>query len=301
MRLFHARRRSITTIAALLATLSVAMGVFLVAGAAATTPKLATASAPAAAPVDPIQASMDTTTQPSPTAQTATPEAAVKETAPSDPATQLAAQGSVDSELAGSVKAIDSANIITDPAWFTKAYADGFRLYVMHSTMWDSCTQWEHTLPQLEMALDAGLKIAVYTRDPNCWEAGIAAAGPYVNRLQFFALDVEDGGVPVTRAMVDGVAATGVRPVIYTGSGMWGGLQGATADSFSDVPLWDTDTSAFPFESWQPDHLAPAPLPYGGWNTPGTMRIASQQQFEFNYNGVAIDLNSFDASFLTVP
>ncbi len=230
----------------------------------------------------------------------------MKEPIPADPAPQLAAQGTVDSELTGSeltgsVKAIDSANIITDPAWFTQAYADGFRLYVMHSTMWESCTPWEHTLPQLEMALDAGLKIAVYTRDPNCWQAGIAAAGPYANRLQFFALDVEDGGVPVTREMVDGVAATGVRPVIYTGSGMWGGLQGATADSFSDVPLWDTDTSAFAFDSWQPDHLAPVPLPYGGWNTSGTMRIASQQQFEFNYNGVAIDLNSFDASFLTVP
>ena len=258
---------------------------------------------------------MDTPTQPSPAAQAAPPEAAVEEPIPAGPAAELAAQGAVETgpapelevqgavetELAASVKAIDSANIITDPAWFTQAYADGFRLYVMHSTMWESCTPWEHTLPQLEMALDAGLKIAVYTRDPRCWEAGIAAAGPFVNRLQFFALDVEDGGVPVTREMVDGVAATGVRPVIYTGSGMWGGLQGATADSFSDVPLWDTDTSVFPFESWHPDHLAPAPLPYSGWNTPGTMRIASQQQFEFNYNGVAIDLNSFDAGFLTVP
>lgn len=277
------------------------MGVFLVAGAAAPSPNAATGPAAPAAPVDRIPGSMDSATQPAPTAQAATPEAAVNQTIPAEPAPQLAAQGTVDTELAGSVKAIDSANIITDPVWFTRAYADGFRLYVMHSTTWDSCTPWEHTLPQLQMALDAGLKIAVYARDPSCWQAGIAAAGPYINRLQFFALDVEDGGVPVTREMVDGVAATGVRPVIYSGSGMWDGIQGATANSFADVPLWDTDTSVFPFDGWQPDHLEPAPLPYGGWNTPGTMRIASQQQFEFNYNGVAIDLNSFDASFLTVP
>ena len=203
--------------------------------------------------------------------------------------------------LQGSVKAIDSANTITDPAWFTKAYADGFRLYVMQAVLWDSCTPWARTQPQLNMALDAGLKVAIYTRDPRCWQAGIQAAGPYANRLQFFALDVETGGVPVTREMVNGVSATGVRPIIYSGSGMWDGLQGATANSFSDVPLWDTDTSTFPFASWNPDYLAPAPVAYGGWNTSNTMRIASQQQFEFNYNGVAIDLNSFDGSFLTVP
>lgn len=33
-----------------------------------------------------------------------------------------------------SVKVLDSANTINDPVWFTKAYAAGFRLYVMHST-----------------------------------------------------------------------------------------------------------------------------------------------------------------------
>ncbi|WP_427016245.1 hypothetical protein ACQCSX_15955 [Pseudarthrobacter sp. P1] len=200
-----------------------------------------------------------------------------------------------------SVKAVDSANAITDPGWFTRAYADGFRLYVAQSTQWTSCAPWDHLQPQLKMALDAGLKIAVYTRDPRCWQAGIAAAGPYASRLQFFALDVETGGVAVTRGMVDGVAATGVRPVIYTGATMWPTLQGASANSFPDIPLWDTDTSVFPFSGWAPDYLAPTPIPYGGWNTPTTMRIASQQQFEFNYNGVAVDLNSFDVSFLKVP
>ncbi|MDY7558625.1 hypothetical protein [Cryobacterium sp. 10C3] len=38
-----------------------------------------------------------------------------------------------------SVKVVDSANIITDPAWFTQAYNEGIRLYVMHSTAWGSC------------------------------------------------------------------------------------------------------------------------------------------------------------------
>ncbi len=200
-----------------------------------------------------------------------------------------------------SVKVIDSANVITDPEWFRQVYDDGVRLYVMHSTAWGTCTPWYNTQNQLGMALDAGLKIAVYTRDPNCWENGILAAGPYKDKLQFFALDAEtDPGVPITRQMVDGVKSLNVRPVIYSGSGMWGGIQGATANDFADVPLWDTDTSYADYEYWQPNYLSPNPVRYGGWNTPNTMRIGVQQEFEYELRGVYVDLNSFDASFLTV-
>ncbi|MEW1822981.1 hypothetical protein AB0323_19640 [Arthrobacter sp. NPDC080031] len=197
----------------------------------------------------------------------------------------------------GSVKVLDTTAAITDPNWFRQAYAEGFRLYVMHSTVWGTCTPWQQTQAQLKMALDAGLKIAVYTRDASCWENGIKAAGPYMSRLQFFALDIEPGGSLVTRAMVDGVRSLGVRPVIYSGSGMWPGLMG-NSTAFSDVPLWDTDTSNLNYSSWTADYLAPAPVQYGGWNTAGTMRVGIQQKFEHTLNGINVDLNSFDASFL---
>ncbi|MEZ2388299.1 hypothetical protein AB6813_01905 [bacterium RCC_150] len=197
----------------------------------------------------------------------------------------------------GSVKVLDTTAIITDPTWFRQAYAEGFRLYVMHSTTWGTCTPWPHAQVQLKMALDAGLKIAVYTRDAACWEGGIKAAGPYIAQLQFFALDVEPGGAPVTRQMVDGVKSMGVRPVIYSGSGMWPQLMN-NSTSFADVPLWDTNTSNLNYSTWIADHLAPAPVQYGGWNTAGTMRIGIQQKFEHSLNGINVDLNSFDASFL---
>ncbi|WP_423182183.1 hypothetical protein [Arthrobacter sp. NyZ413] len=197
----------------------------------------------------------------------------------------------------GSVKVLDTTAAVTDPAWFRQAYAEGFRLYVMHSTVWGTCTPWQRTQEQLKMALDAGLKIAVYTRDASCWENGIKAAGPYIPQLQFFALDIETGSSPVTRAMVDGVRSLGVRPVIYSGSGMWPGLMG-NSTAFADVPLWDTDTSNLDYSRWIPDHLAPAPVQYGGWNTNGTMRIGIQQKFEHNLNGINVDLNSFSAGFL---
>jgi hypothetical protein len=196
-----------------------------------------------------------------------------------------------------SVKVLDTANTITDPNWFVKAYQAGFRLYVMHSTAWGTCNTWSRTQPQLKMALDAGLKIAVYTRDPNCWQGGINAAGPYASKLQFFALDAETGGPQITRAMVDGVKGMGVRPVIYSGSGMWPQLMN-NSTAFSDVPLWDTNTGNINYNRWRANYLSPTPVRYGGWNTPTTMRIGVQQKFNQNLNGVVVDLDSFNATFL---
>jgi hypothetical protein len=199
-----------------------------------------------------------------------------------------------------SVKAFDTTATISDPAWFVSMYNQGFRLYAMHSTQWGTCTPWANTPGQLKMALDAGLKIAVYTRDPNCWQGGINAAGPYISQLQFFAIDVEtDPGFRVTQAMVDGVTAMGVRPMIYSGSGMWSGVMGGNVTTFANVPLWDTDTSKPPtLSTWVANVLSPTPVQYGGWNTSTTMRKISQQAFNVTDNGVVIDLNSVDASFL---
>lgn len=196
-----------------------------------------------------------------------------------------------------SVKVLDTASTITDPTWFVQAYNAGFRLYVMHSTAWGTCDPWYRTQTQLKMALDAGLKIAVYTRDPRCWQGGITAAGPYQAQLQFFALDVETGGVAVTRAMVDGVKGMGVRPVIYSGSGMWPQIMN-NSSAFADVPLWDTNAGSVNYSTWTADYLTPAPVTYGGWNTATNMRIGVQQKFNQTLNGVVVDLDSFDATFL---
>ena len=196
-----------------------------------------------------------------------------------------------------SVKALDSDQVIADPAWFAAAYAEGFRLYILAVTDWGTCTPSARTQPQLQMALDAGLKVAAYTRNPACWQAGIAATGPYSARLQFFALDIETGGPPLTRDMITGVQGLGVRPVIYSGAAMWPLLMGATTE-FSDVALWDTATGPLDYPSWTADVLAPEPVPYGGWNSPENMRIGVQQEFERTLNGVRVDLDSFDAAFL---
>jgi hypothetical protein len=202
--------------------------------------------------------------------------------------------------LTGPVKAFDSANTISDAGWFTKAYAQGFRLYVLQAVNWSDCNPWSRTQPQIKMALNAGLKVGIYTRNPNCWKGGITATGPYRSQIQFFAIDVEtDPGVPVTNAMVGGIAAMGVRPIVYSGYGMWPGVMGARNTSVSTVPLWDTNvTGTVTLANWSPSLGRPVPIPYGGWNTPTNPRIGVQQAFEISLNGVNVDLNTFDSSFL---
>jgi hypothetical protein len=196
------------------------------------------------------------------------------------------------------VAAFDTTATITDPAWFVQMYQAGFRLYVLHTTQWGTCQPWPEAERQIGLALAAGLKVAAYTRDPRCWQGGIAAAGAYASELQFFALDIEtDPGVPLTRAMVDGVKSLGVRPVIYSGWGMWSGIMGSSV-AFADVPLWDADTSV-PYDSAKAPALeGPKPVAYGGWNQQGTSRVMVQQAFEVEKFGVPVNITSVATSFL---
>jgi hypothetical protein len=218
---------------------------------------------------------------------------------------RLAGQGTAVAPAVTSVKGFDSTAAILEQSWFDNRFREGFRLYVLHSTEWGGTAPWWRTEAQLGMALAAGLKIGAYTRDPTTWLAGIDACGQYKSRLQFFALDVETEGAvpgqpgkPITQAMVDGIATRGYRPIIYSGSGMWSGVMGATT-AFSVVPLWDTNTAAPPaVGSWVPDVETPTPVAYGGWNTAGNKRVIVQQAFNVEIDGITLDLNSVRASFL---
>lgn len=211
-----------------------------------------------------------------------------------------ASTAAVRSAAPASVAAFDTTATISGTVWFQSMYDRGFRLYVMHSTAWGTCKPWPQTQTQLANALSVGLKVAVYTRSPNCWRGGIEAAGPYAPQLQFFALDIEtDPGVAATKAMVAGVAALGVRPVIYSGAGMWAGVQGFDDRSFAGVPLWDTNvTGNVRLDTWSPRLDLPSPVAYGGWNTPANPRVLIQQAFEVDVDGVLVNLDSVKSSFL---
>jgi hypothetical protein len=141
--------------------------------------------------------------------------------------------------------------------------------------------------------------IAAYTRNPNWWSNGIKACAPYVDKLQFFCLDIEtDPGVRVTAAMVQGVTALGVRSVIYSGYGMWPEVMGGDVTSFSAVPLWDTNVVGSVPLSFAPNIGSPPPVQYGGWNTAANPRVGIQQGFDVSLNGVVVDVSSFSLAFL---
>jgi len=149
------------------------------------------------------------------------------------------------------------------------------------------------------MALDAGLMVAAYARNPTWWSAAIEACSPYIDKLQFFCLDIETHpGVPVTRAMVQGVADLAVRPLIYTGPGMWSQVMGGNVATFSSVPLWDANAGYNVPADFTPDINSPTPVEYGGWNTPTNPRVGVQQGFRTKLNGVTVDVSSFSSGFL---
>lgn len=198
-----------------------------------------------------------------------------------------------------SIRAIDTNDDITNPQWFIDAYRQGIRLYIVDGTNFGTCTGNTKIQTQFALALGAGLKIAMYTRNPNCWPQGLQAAGMYASQLQFFAIDIEsasDGlpaSSPATQAMVDGITAQSVRPIIYTYDQPWAQINKNTA-AFSSLPLWEPNTLAINFNNWTPNVNAVKFYPFGGW----TQLAGSQQEFNVMFEGALIDLDSFDSSIL---
>ncbi len=209
------------------------------------------------------------------------------------------ASGTTIAQTGTSVKAFDTTAYINSRTWFADAFAAGYRLYVPCTTVWGRNKPWPYAAPQLKMALDAGLMVAAYARNPLWYLAAIQACSPYIDKLQFFCLDIEtQPGVRVTQAMVQGVTNLGVRPLIYTGSGMWSQVMGGNVTTFSHVPLWDTNASYNVPADFTPDINAPTPVEYGGWNTPTNPRVGVQQGFNTVLNGVGVDVSSFSSTFL---
>ena len=197
------------------------------------------------------------------------------------------------------VKAFDTTAYIDSAAWFASAYAAGYRLYIPNTTVWGQNKPWPQAAPQLKLALDAGLMVAAYARNPSWWYAAIQACSPYTGKLQFFCLDVETSpGVRVTQAMVNGVTNLGVRPLIYSGSGMWTRVMGGNVTTFASVPLWDCQATSGVPANFTADVNSPTPQVYGGWNTPTNPRAGVQQGFNTNLNGVTVDVSSFNSTFL---
>jgi len=209
------------------------------------------------------------------------------------------------------VKGFDTDASITQ-AQMDALAAAGYRVYTLDSIAWDSecatvasnpcvprqaCTIWSPATAQIQEALNAGLEVAVYNRNPQCWRAGLTGLGSYLADVRFYVLDIEtDPGVAPTAAMVSGIAALGIQPVIYSFQSAWDSITGDST-AFSALPLWDSEVNTDVEANGAPPAGYPAlaePSPYGGW----TMAVAEQQTFNTVVDGVSIDDDSFSASWL---
>lgn len=184
------------------------------------------------------------------------------------------------------IQAVDTDSTITSQSWFTQAYASGVRLYIVDGISWGSnCVVWNRVQPQFKLALAAGLKIGLYSRNPQCWAQAIKGAGSYASQLQFFALDVEGAGdglpasKPITQAMINSIQALGIKPIIYSYQDAWQSVMKNA--NFASVPLWNSDQTSHPGT-------------FGGW----AVNTAVQYKFDANLNGVDVDLSYFNTNFL---
>ena len=205
-------------------------------------------------------------------------------------------------------------------AWFNSMAGDGFKVYLFDSVSWNSecangscsqpatsCTIWPNAQQQIQYAINAGMTVGVYNRNPECWHSGLTGLGSELKNVKFYVLDIEtDPGIAPTTAMVNGVKALGVTPIIYSGAGMWPGITG-NSTAFSNLPLQDTNvTGSVTYANWKPSLLTPTPQSYGGWNVLNNtsptgytnLRVAIQQSFGTTLFGQSVDLDSFSAAWI---
>lgn len=187
-------------------------------------------------------------------------------------------------------------------SWFDSAHAAGYDGFIttLHTYWGGKPSVWLPSHDALRRALAAGMWIGAYGRPVTHWREALNHLPTDLRAaLKFYALDVEpepNGNLPVRREYVDGVASMGVRPVIYSGWGMWGDVMGKTA-LFADVPLWDFsgDRTDWPLSLTEANLVE-----YGGWNTTSNLRSGwqVQMQTEATLNGINIDRDVFSREFI---
>lgn len=245
----------------------------------------------------------DPTPTPEPTATPEPPQATATPTPVPDP---TATPTATPAPSGGLSRALDTDFGNSGPQeqwWFDSARQAGYEGFITTAhTYWGGNPQpWWATNLVLQRALNAGMWIGAYGRPVSHWQQSLDNISPALRQqLKFFALDVEPEpgqNIPLQREYVTGVQSYGVKPVVYSGFGMWADVMGNDA-SFSDVPLWEFagDRDGWPESMWE------SPIyQFGGWNTSeATLRIGQQLRMQnpVLLNGIWIDDDIFDLSRL---
>ncbi|MEX1023353.1 MAG: hypothetical protein WD058_09425 [Dehalococcoidia bacterium] len=207
----------------------------------------------------------------------------------------------------GVYRALDTdfgAGAVPSQAWFDAARAAGYDGLVttLHTHWGGEARPWLAAHVALERALGAGMWTAAYGRPVSRWREALSHVPRDLReRLRFFGLDVgvePRGRHEMRHEYVDGVTGEfGVRPVIYTGWGMWGDVMGYDNAEFAHVPLWEYADDRF---DWPDAVIDGDAVPFGGWNVDGNPRVGWQVQMQRPtlLGGVPVARNVFSRAFI---
>ncbi len=149
-----------------------------------------------------------------------------------------------------------------------------------------------HFDTHLTDALFAGMDIFVYYAPP----VGVLQDQPGAFDSGVVWLDVE-AGYAVRANQVDWAKRFGL-PGIYTSFSAWNEAMGASQE-FSGLPLWDAYymQNKQTWTGWWPENLTGG-LKYGGWNTPGNLRVGWQFAGDVTVEGRNCDLSVFSKEWI---
>jgi hypothetical protein len=223
------------------------------------------------------------------------------------------AQSRSQSQSTSAVKGFDTCfNCFgQDPqqAWFTTEHANGYQLMVIDPDTWSSefpdgkaddpgsasqCELAADSRQLIDNAVYAGMRVAIYNRNPNCWRQSLDSLG----RLEklgtpVYVWDVEtQPGLVPTQADVATVTKMGYDNAVYT----WDGAVPANLTEFHTLPLFVTEVA-----NWDTPDAGPAAdfpattsiAPFDGW-TAAQMEQDSTGQL----SGIRVDFDSVNAAWL---
>jgi hypothetical protein len=196
-------------------------------------------------------------------------------------------------------------------SWFQQQKAAGYELAILDPDTWDSefadangtqprpassCKLDSHALQQIDYAIAAGLHVALYNRNLNCYKqtlSSLNASEKHGVSVYIFDIETAPGLIP-TQAQISDAASMGFTVAIYT----WDGAVSNLGTSFSSLPLfqdrvtnWNTPNAGAPTSNYPKIN---AVTPFNGWT-----KAVIQQISTGTLAGMRVDFDAVDAAWLS--
>jgi hypothetical protein len=215
----------------------------------------------------------------------------------------------------GAVKAFDSCFSCFGQSpslvWFQQAKAAGYQLAIMDPDTWDSefadgngtrarpassCQLDSYGLQQIDYAIAAGMYVALYNRNLNCYKqtlSSLNASEKHGVSVYIFDIETDPGLIP-TQAQINDAVSMGFAVGIYT----WNGAVSNLGTAFSGLPLflnlvtnWNTAYAGPPSSNYPAIKTF---APFNGWASAVIEQVSTGQ-----LNGMSVDFDSVDAAWLS--